>query len=136
MTRSKASVDGDDQRQEFQLLKQDVQENQNEISAIRAEISAVSMKQDQFNTTVDGMQLAVSDLSSQIMSMSATLQSLRLPAGAKQPDPQQPERALDDRTALSPRTSLDQSVLMQKRMEVEALRRQLMVETEISRRYQ
>jgi hypothetical protein len=94
------------------------------------------MKQDQFNTAVDGMQLAVSDLSSQLTSTSATLQSLRFPAGAKQPDPQQPERAPDDRTALSPRASVDQSVLMQKRMEVEALRRQLMVETEISRRYQ
>jgi hypothetical protein len=89
------------------------------------------MKQDQFNTAVDGMQLAVSDLSSQITSMSSTLQSLCFPTGAKQPDPQQPERVVDDRTALSPWASLDQSVLMQKHMEVEALRRQLMVETEI-----
>jgi hypothetical protein len=45
MPRSKASVDGDDHMQEFQLLKQDVQENQTEIAAMRAELNSLSAKQ-------------------------------------------------------------------------------------------
>jgi peptidoglycan hydrolase CwlO-like protein len=73
MPKSKASVDGDEQRQELQLLKQDVEENQNELSAIRAELSTVSCKQDQFHKAMDGMQGAMSDLSQQVTAMADTL---------------------------------------------------------------
>jgi hypothetical protein len=49
MPKSKASADGEDHLHEFQLLKQDVQDNQHEISAMRADLSAVGAKQDQIH---------------------------------------------------------------------------------------
>jgi hypothetical protein len=91
------------------------------------------MKQDQFNTAVDGMQSAVSDLSQQITAMSATLQSMQINTNGQQPEVAPLNRAQDDRVLHSPGEQMDPALLLQKRMEVDALRRQLMVETEISR---
>jgi hypothetical protein len=56
-------MDGDDNQQEFQLLKQDVQENQHELFAMRADLSAVIAKQDQVHHAV--MQGSISDINLQ-----------------------------------------------------------------------
>lgn len=135
MPKSKASLDGDDHLLEFQLLKQDVQENQNELSAIRADLSTVSSKQDQFNTAVDGMQSSVNDLSLQITAMSDALKSLHLSQANKQPETVLSENPVEDRQRTSA-GAVDQAILIQKRLEIEALRRQLQVEQDFSRKFQ
>jgi predicted nuclease with TOPRIM domain len=135
MPKSKASVDGDEQRQELQLLKQDVEENQNELSAIRAELSTVSCKQDQFTKAMDGMQGAVSDLSQQVSAMADTLQFLR-PFSGKQPANTSAMQGTDDLQTQGSPGAANQAALQQKRQEVEALRRQYAMEQELSRLYQ
>jgi hypothetical protein len=78
MPKSKASADDDDHLQEFQLLKQDVQENQTEIAAMRAKLNYLSAKQDQVHLAVTGMHDTVNDVSSQMLSMAEAIKSMRL----------------------------------------------------------
>jgi hypothetical protein len=136
MPKSKASADGDDHMHEFQLLKKDVQDNQHEISATRADLSSVSAKQDILHRAVDGMQNTVSDIRSLMTAMAETLKTLHINPMGKQPDASQWEHTLDDRLPLSSSMAADQAALLQKRLDVDALRRQVVIEQEVSRRYQ
>jgi hypothetical protein len=136
MPRSKASEQGDDHLHEFQLLKQDVQENQHEISAMRAELSSVSTKQDQVNHAVAGMQGTINDINSQMLSMAETLKVMRLSNSGKQSEHIPVEPSAEEHTSLSHGLSAEQQVLLQKCLEVEALRRQYTLEQELSRCYQ
>jgi hypothetical protein len=135
MPKSKASVEGDDHLHELQLLKKDVEENQHELSAIRAELSSVSSKQDQFHQSFNGIQHAVVDLGIQMTSMAQTLQSLCLNS-RKQTVPSASARPIDDAQFQHSPGTADHATLQQKRLKVEALRRQYVAEHELSRLYQ
>jgi hypothetical protein len=136
MPKSKASADGEEHLQEFQLLKQDVQDNQQEISAMRADLSAVGAKQDHIHHAMDGMQSAVEDLSLKVTAMAETLKSLHLGPPTHQPASQQQGLQSDDRLPPTPSAEPDQTALLRKKMEVDALRRQYAYEQDVTRRYQ
>jgi hypothetical protein len=135
MTKSRASAEGEDHLHEFQLLKQDVQDNQHEISAMRADLSTVGAKQDQIHRAMDGMQTAVEDLNLQMAAMADTLKTLRAQPLAPQQPPQQGIPAEDCRPP-TPAADVDANTLLQKKLEVDALRRQYAYEQEMTRHFQ
>jgi chromosome segregation ATPase len=136
MPRSKASAEGDEHLQEFQLLKQDVQENQYELAAVRADLSAVMAKQDQVQHDVNGLQGSISDINLQMTAMADALKSLRHNTVDKPTDGSPSEHNADEHQPQSSGMAADQAMLLQKRLEVENLHRQYALEQEISRRYQ
>jgi hypothetical protein len=103
---------------------------------MRAELSSVSAKQDQVNHAVAGMQGTVNDINSQMLSMAETLKVMRLSNSGKQSEQIHVEPSAEEHTSLGHGLLAEQQVLLQKRLEVEALRRQYTLEQELSRCYQ
>jgi hypothetical protein len=136
MPRSKALENGDEHLQELHLLKQDIQDNQTEIAAMRAELNSVSAKQDQIHTVVGDMQHTVSDISLQMTAMADTLTSLRSSPSGKQAESSHREQSAEELAQQSADILSDQALLLQKRAAVETLRRQYAMEQEISRNFQ
>jgi hypothetical protein len=136
MPRSKASENGDEHLQELHLLKQDVQDNQTEIAAMRAELNSVSAKQDQIHTVMGDMQHTVSDISLQMTAMADTLKSMRSSPSGKPAESSHREQSAEELAQQSSEILSDQALLLQKRAAVETLRRQYTMEQEISRTFQ
>jgi hypothetical protein len=83
------------------------------------------------NHAVSGMQGTVNDISSQMLSMAETLKVMHLSNSGKQSEHIPVEPSADEHGL-----SADQQALLQKHLEVEALRRQYALEQELSRCYQ
>ena len=136
MPKSKASMDAEEQRQrDYMMLRQDVEENQSDLTALRAELSSVSAKQDQFHAALGSVKGSVDEINQQMVAMADVLKSLKPITATKKTNPETVELDEDlDEQHNSASLEFQQAMLMQKRAEVDALRRQLIIEQEVSRR--